>query len=189
MAAAGVFAGLRWRAAVVPVTPPSIVDVRDEAAAAQSPPVVEPLRSAADSPSPAAAPASTQAAPVSDAPRARRACPHRRARADGGGRRPRPSPRPRRPPPREARRSAVPACPRARRQEARAQASDRAPRAAPPPRRREARARASVHRSIGSASDPNAAARTSGLARSVRRRLAGCRPVNIPFIDDRNLSA
>ena len=95
VAAAGLFAGLRWRAGA-PVTPASIVDVRDEAAAAESPPVVEPLRSAADSPSPAAAPASTQAEPVTDAARARRARPHRPARA--GRRRPRPSPRPRRPP-------------------------------------------------------------------------------------------
>jgi len=69
IAAAAVFAIVRWRA-VEPVTPPAIIDVRNEAAAAaaESPPVVEPLRSTASSPSPAAAPASTPAAPVSDPP-------------------------------------------------------------------------------------------------------------------------
>src|SRR5262249_20088846 len=49
LAAAGVFAGMRWRAAVR-VTPAPI-DVRDEASAAEARPVVEPLRSVADSPS------------------------------------------------------------------------------------------------------------------------------------------
>jgi eukaryotic-like serine/threonine-protein kinase len=67
IAAAGVFVGLRWKAAV-PVTTPLIVDVRDEAAAAKSPPVVEPLQPVADSPSPAAAPASTQGEPVTAPP-------------------------------------------------------------------------------------------------------------------------
>jgi serine/threonine-protein kinase len=68
IAAAGVFAGLRWRA-VAPVTPPSIVDVRHEPAAAQSPPVVEPLGSAAASLPPAAVPASTPAETVSEPPK------------------------------------------------------------------------------------------------------------------------
>jgi eukaryotic-like serine/threonine-protein kinase len=67
MVVAGVFVGLRWKAAL-PVTPPSIVDVRDQPAAVESLPVVEPLRSAADSPSAAAGPASTQAEPVSEPP-------------------------------------------------------------------------------------------------------------------------
>ncbi len=180
MAATAVFAGLRYWKAVLPVTPSLIVDVRDEAAAPQSPPVVLPLRSVADSPRPATAPASTPGEPVTEAPEpaalapvvpptpaATRTAtatptPARRGRAARRG-----APRP----------SVVPACPRARRQEARgAQASDRAPRARrrreARARRREARARASVHRSIGTASDANAAGRASGLARSVRRRLA-----------------
>jgi hypothetical protein len=67
MAAAGVFAGLRWRT-VVPATPLSIVDVRDEAAAAKSPPVVEPLQSGANWPGPVAGPASPQAEPAIDVP-------------------------------------------------------------------------------------------------------------------------
>ena len=70
MSAAGVFAGLLWRARA-PVTPPSIVDVGDPARAAEARPVVLPLRSVADSPSPAAAPAAPASAPaaaVADAP-------------------------------------------------------------------------------------------------------------------------
>jgi serine/threonine-protein kinase len=66
IAAAGVLAGLRWRAAA----PAPIVDVRDEAAAAEPRPrpVVEPLQSVADSPSPAAAPASSDAEAVTEVP-------------------------------------------------------------------------------------------------------------------------
>ena len=60
MSAAGVFAGLLWRERA-PVTPPSIVDVGDPARAAEARPVVLPLRSVADSPSPAAAPAAPAA--------------------------------------------------------------------------------------------------------------------------------
>jgi hypothetical protein len=67
IAAVGVFAGLRWRAGG-PVTPPAIVDVRDEAATAEAPPVVEPLRSVAEPPRPAVAPASTPGEPVSAPP-------------------------------------------------------------------------------------------------------------------------
>jgi eukaryotic-like serine/threonine-protein kinase len=60
MSAAGVFAGLLWRARA-PVTPPAIVDVGDPARAAEARPVVLPLRSVADSPS-------APAAAVADAP-------------------------------------------------------------------------------------------------------------------------
>jgi eukaryotic-like serine/threonine-protein kinase len=67
IAAVGVFAGLRWRA-VVPVTPASIVDGRDEARAAEARPMVEPLQSVAEPPRPAAAPAATQAEAVSAPP-------------------------------------------------------------------------------------------------------------------------
>jgi len=60
IAVAGVFASLRWKA-IVPGAAPAIVDVRDEAATAESRPMVEPLKSAAGSPSAAAAPASSPA--------------------------------------------------------------------------------------------------------------------------------
>jgi serine/threonine-protein kinase len=70
IAAAGVFAGLRWtaRRAGEPVTPLAIVDVREEATAPGARPVVEPLQSVAVSPSPAAAPETTQAGPVTAPP-------------------------------------------------------------------------------------------------------------------------
>ena len=70
IAAAGVFAGLRWTAhrASEPVTPLTIVDVREEATAPGSRPVVEALQSVAVSPSPAAAPETTQAGPVTAPP-------------------------------------------------------------------------------------------------------------------------
>ena len=62
IAAAGVFAGWRWAAgrAGARVAPASIGEVREQAAAAEVAPVVEPLRPVWDSPSPAAAPASPQ---------------------------------------------------------------------------------------------------------------------------------
>jgi len=92
IATAGVFAGLRWRA-VVPVARPPIVDVRDEAAAAESRPVVEPLRSSegagvSEAPEPAALapvvaptptampePQSPAAAPTATKPTVRRSPP------------------------------------------------------------------------------------------------------------------
>jgi eukaryotic-like serine/threonine-protein kinase len=69
IAAAAVFAGLRWRAGV-PGAPAPIVDVRDEAAAAELRPVVEPLQSVSGSPSPAAAPGGSEgaAAAATEAP-------------------------------------------------------------------------------------------------------------------------
>jgi serine/threonine-protein kinase len=67
IAAAGVFAGLRWWSSG-PAMPLSIVDVHDQAAAAESRPVVAPLASVAEAPRPAAAPASTQVEPVTVAP-------------------------------------------------------------------------------------------------------------------------
>jgi len=68
IAAAGLFAGLRWRAAV-PDAPPQIVDAPDKAAAAPNP-VVESYQPVEDSPSAAAAPASSpaEAEAVSEAP-------------------------------------------------------------------------------------------------------------------------
>jgi len=67
IAAAGVFAGLRWRAAV-PIAPAPIGDVRDEAAGAEPHPTVERLQSVAGSPRPAAAPASSDAEAVTEVP-------------------------------------------------------------------------------------------------------------------------
>jgi hypothetical protein len=67
MSAAAVFAGLRWRARA-PVTPPSIVDVGAQARAVESRPVVLPIRSVVDSPSPMAAPASPQPEAVTEGP-------------------------------------------------------------------------------------------------------------------------
>jgi hypothetical protein len=67
LAGAGVFAGLRSRAGA-PVTPPSIVGVRDEAVAAGSRPVVEPLQSFVVSPGGAGAPATAPAVAVTAAP-------------------------------------------------------------------------------------------------------------------------
>ncbi len=72
IAAASVFAGLRWRGVVLPVTPSLVVDVRDEGAAAESPPAesppaVAPRKAVVDSPSPAAAPANAQAEPATEA--------------------------------------------------------------------------------------------------------------------------
>jgi len=73
IAAAGVFAALRWRADA-PDTPPAIIDLRNEApaaaAAAKPRPMVEPLQSVVDSPSPAAAPASSPAEAATDDPAA-----------------------------------------------------------------------------------------------------------------------
>jgi serine/threonine-protein kinase len=70
IAAAAVFAILRGTA-VLPVTPDAIVDVRDEAAAAASRPVVQPFQSVVDSPGTVAAPAAPASSPaeaVTEAP-------------------------------------------------------------------------------------------------------------------------
>jgi ribonuclease E len=69
IAAAGVVAGLRWTSGRTgaPVTRSAVVDVLDEAAAAESRAVVEPIQSAAPSSSPAEAEAVAEA--VSEAPK------------------------------------------------------------------------------------------------------------------------
>src|SRR5262245_2067153 len=67
IAAAGLFAAVRRRADA-PIAPAPIVEVRDEAAAAQARPWVLPLQSVAATPTPAAAPTSLPAEAVTEDP-------------------------------------------------------------------------------------------------------------------------